>query len=242
MQNSILVLGSSGTIGSSIANSLSKKLKIIPHARNKKSNTENLKNNLKKNLIYGDLTKVSDVKKMFKRVEKKTDTLNAIVFCVGTKFKNKLTLNTEWTDFKKQYENQLKSFHIIMQNFKKLIIPKNKKKNSKIIVLLTEYLAKSPPYKIAPYFSAKSSLLSYCQILSRELFPLGVRIYYIAPGIIKSKMTSDFPDLYFQQTKKKITQPSDVSKLCKFLLSKKGNSFHDCLLPVNKNFKIKNKF
>ena len=86
----------------------------------------------------------------------------------------------------------------------------------RITYISTEYLIGSPPIKIAPYLAAKSAASTYIKILAKELIFKGIKVFILCPGMIKSKLTADIPEEYFNQIKemlpeKQLTTSEDIS-------------------------------
>jgi len=106
-------------------------------------------------------------------------------------------------------------------------------------VLSTEYMLGTPPVKIAPYVAAKASLTAYTRVLAQEWLGRGVRVHILAPGMVKSALTAELPDMYLQQAaeampEKHLTSDEDVAAVAAFLMSEMGDVLYGTVVPVSR--------
>ena len=190
MQAPILILGASGKIGGTIAQSIAKKNTVILHGN---KNTIALRALSKKigrkclGTFNADLSSEVEVGAIFKEIKKKYKKLSGIIFAIANPFPHKLSFRTKWSIFKKQIDTQVKAFHLSISSAIPLL---EKNKKARILIISTEYVLGLPPIKIAPYVIAKSALTTYARILSQELLPKNIRVHIMAPGLIQSKLKS----------------------------------------------------
>jgi len=238
MQSPIIIFGSTGAVGLSIAQKLKKEgYKIILHGKKNSNKLKNISKKLKQPSIYADLSKVHEIENIVKKIKKNNNKLLGIVFSIGEIFPKKLTLNSDWSIFQSQINLQIKSFHYILQKLKPLL--EKQKTGSRIIVILSEFLIGSPPIKISPYLVAKSGLEAYCKVISQEIIKQKIRLFMIAPGMLRSNFTSDIPEKYMKivekdMPEKKMTTPDDISQICSFLMKKSADSLYGTLIPVSR--------
>ena len=238
MQNSVIIFGSTGAIGSSIALQLKKEgYKLILHGNKNSKKLKSLSRKLRQPSFSLDLSKVHQIERFVKKIKKNNKKLFGIVFSVGSIFPKKLTFNNDWSVFQSQIDLQIKSFHCILKNLKPLL--EKQKSGSRIIVVLSEFLIGTPPIKTSPYLVAKSALQTYCKIISQEIIKQNIRLFMVAPGMLRSNLTSDIPEEYMKMIEKdmpenKMTTPEDVSQVCSFLMKKSSDSLYGTLIPISR--------
>ena len=238
MQNPVLVIGASGTIGSAVATKLVKYgSSIIVHGGSESPRLKKLADKLAVPAIFGDLSKEDIVLKCTDQIQALSPSLSGLVFAAATPFPHKLTLRTDWEVFQQQMDCQLKSFHLVMQHLKNLL--ESSEDGARVVVLSTEYVLGSPPIKIAPYLAAKAALTTYAKILSQELLASNIRIQILAPGLIKSALTADIPDEYLQQIaenmpEKRLTDPEEVAHLCAFMMRPEADPLYGTTIQVSR--------
>ena len=238
MQNPVLVIGASGTIGSAVATKLVKYgSSIIVHGGSESPRLKKLADKLAVPAIFGDLSKEDIVLKCTDQIQALSPRLSGLVFAAATPFPHKLTLRTDWEVFQQQMDCQLKSFHLVMQHLKNLL--ESSEDGARVVVLSTEYVLGSPPIKIAPYLAAKAALTTYAKILSQELLASNIRIQILAPGLIKSALTADIPDEYLQQIaenmpEKRLTDPEEVAHLCAFMMRPEADPLYGTTIQVSR--------
>ncbi len=238
MQDPILIIGASGTIGSAIATKLTDDgCSVILHGATDSKRLKNLASKLKSPMISGDISDQLVTQKCAEKVHKCTENLSGLIFAAAMPFPHKLTLRTEWQIFQQQLDSQLKPFHLIMQHFKTAL--ENREDGARVIVLSTEYLLGTPPIKIAPYLSAKAALTTYAKVLSQELLSSKIRVHIIAPGLIKSPLTGDMPDEYLEllaerMPEKKLTTPEEVANLCAFMMQPDADALYGNIVPISR--------
>ena len=238
MQNPILVIGASGTIGSAVATKLVKDgSSVILHGGSDSPRLKKLADKLAAPAIFGDLSKDDIVLKCTDKIRALTPKLSGLVFAAASPFPHKLTLRTGWEVFQQQMECQLKSFHLVMQYLKNSFL--SSEDGARVIVLSTEYVLGAPPIKIAPYLAAKAALTTYAKVLSQELLASNIRIQILAPGLIKSALTDDMPDEYLQQLaenmpEKRLTNPEEVAHICGFMMRPEADPLYGTTIQVSR--------
>ena len=242
MQDPILIIGATGTIGSIVAQNLKdKKFNLILHGKNKSENLINLGKKLSSPIVYGDFSKDEEIDNVFKYIIQINKKLNGIVYSVAEPFVNKLTLNTPWAIFQNQINSQLKGFHELMVRSKKMLM--NREYSSKVVVISTEYVLGNMPTKIMPYIAAKSALTAYAKGLSKELLSSNIRVNIIAPGMIRSNLTNHMPEEYIrlienQLPEGKLTTGMDVANICSFLFTQESEVLYGSVIPVSRGHRL----
>ena len=238
MQNTILIIGASGTIGRAIAEQLHKdNQSLILHGRVHNDRLASLSETLNSPIFAADLINDEEVSVFIEAVLKKHPRLAGIVFCAARPFPHKLTHRTKWSVFQEQIESQLKALHNILQGFRPAL--ENLKEGARIVILSSEYVVGTPPTKIAPYIAAKAALTAYGQIIAQESLNVGIRVHILAPGMVKSALTADMPDEYLdmiaeEMPEGKLTNATDVARVCSFLLTPDADPLYGTIIPVSR--------
>ncbi|NMM43047.1 SDR family oxidoreductase [Rhodospirillaceae bacterium KN72] len=238
MQDPVLIVGASGTIGGAVARRLkAEKRAVVLHGGTDSDRLLSLGRDLNSPTVSGDLSDVETVAAIAAREDLGMDRLSGIVFAAARPFPHKLTLRTDWTVFQDQIDSQLKALHTISTG----LIPamKNRPGGARIVVLSTEYVLGMPPQKIAPYAAAKAALTAYAKVLAQEVLKHDIRVHILAPGMVPSALTADMPDEYLAQVadgmpEKRLTAAEDVADVCSFLLRPAGDTLYGTVVPVSR--------
>ena len=101
------------------------------------------------------------------------------------------------------------------------MLEKAKNLDPKITYISTEYLLGNPPIKIGPYLAAKSAANTYMKVLSNEVIKKNIRTFILCPGMIRSKLTSDFPEIYLSDIEEKMPRKrlTNVDEISNTILS-----------------------
>jgi short-subunit dehydrogenase len=221
----IIILGSSGAIGSYLTDKLSKDFYIIATVRKSTDLTIfSRKDNI--SCFKVDFSKKSDINFFLKELKNKKD-IFGVINCYGTqnpigKFKN--------VDFF-SWENNLKLNLINFAFFLHELLPIAK--NLKKIIAFSGGGATFARENFSVYAIAKIALYKYLEILSIELKKDKIDLNLIAPGAIKSKMTEQIVECG-SSLGKEYESASDVINsggedkekilhICRLLLSKESN-------------------
>ena len=195
----ILVFGSSGAIGSQVAESLKRgKHNLILTSKKNSNFNQNLSKKLSSPFFSFDFEKSSNYKSLEKKIRKLTPKLQGLIVSIAKPFPNKFIHNTEDAIFEEQLNIHLFSLHKIIRGSLPLLEASKKYCTPRITYISTEYLIGSPPIKIAPYLSAKSAATTYMKILAKELITKGIKVFILSPGMIRSALTSNIPEEYFK--------------------------------------------
>ena len=239
-KESVLIAGASGTIGSSIAHSLYKKFHLLLLGRKQNESLNQLSSKYKCPVFSCDLTKNTEVLNTFKSIKKSTDSLSCIIYSVAKPFPNRLLHNTDIKVLEEQINTQLLAFHFLMvQSLPFLEKSIQNGSTPRVILLSSEFVIGNPPIKIGPYLAAKSAVTTYAKVLAQEWIKKGIRVFILAPGMVRSKLTSEFPEEYIknleqQLPEKMLTQLTDIEKYVEVILSGKLDSSYGVTLQVSR--------
>ena len=186
-----LITGATGGLGSNLAKILlenncnifltSKSKLKLQKLQNKLEKTN--KNNCKIIYEYGDLTKISDVKKIIKSIRKKFKTIDIVINNAGL-FLSKPISKSKIEEFQNIFDVNVRAPFLFSKEFSQDM---KKKKWGRII-----NVGSSSSYQGFSegtiYCASKHALLGLSRSLFSELKEANVRTFCISPGSIKTDM------------------------------------------------------
>ena len=219
----ILVLGSSGSIGSYLTNNLSNDFEVIATTR---LDCQLFENNQNVSSYRVNFNQQKDIDIFFKSIDD-IDNIYGIINCYGVQ--NPIG-SFEKTDFK-IWENNLNT------NFKNyaflLHLFLNSNHSLKKVINFSGGGCTFPRKYFSAYAISKISLYKFTEILASEYKEKKIDFNLIAPGAIKSKMTQEVIDHgdsiggeYSEAVKTLNSGGQDkerILNLCRLLLSEKSN-------------------
>lgn len=235
MSNPFIVFGASGAIGGAMAQTIveSGKPVILQYHKNE-SGLPSVESVGKYSL---DLRDSKAVESFVLELESQYDSISGFIFSVANLFDQKLTHNQKWESFQEQIDLQVKAFY----NVSNALLPLMKKNElgSKVLVVGSEFTLGVAPLKITPYIIAKNALTEYAKLLSREWLKHKIRVHILAPGMLRSNLTSNMPDRYLEEViskmpEKELTRLEDIQGLTKFLISDQANSIYGNVIQVSR--------
>ena len=187
MKKKILLIGSEGSIGTSIFNSLKKKYEIIQVDKKKIS---------KANYFNCNMNNSKTASKTFKKIKKKFKDFDILINCLGQihnelilRYKKKFITHSINT-WRNVLNNNLNSTFISCKFFIDNFCIDKKNKNEKIIINFSSVNSTGAVGQSA-YSSSKSAIETFTAVLSKELGFLNIRAVCIAPGYFEIKSTND---------------------------------------------------
>ncbi len=241
MQIPTLILGASGTIGGAICQRLyAEGHSVLLHGNSNITALKALSQTCgNAETLLCDLTDETSVIDMFANIKKRFGALRAIIFAVAKPFPHKLTHRTKWFVFQEQLDSQIKAAHFCCTHAQPMLKSFGEKETARVLIIGTEYTIGQPPIKAAPYVAAKAALEAYAKIIAKEWLSANIRLHILAPGMVRSNMTADLPELYLdelvsQMPEKRFTSPTDIANVAAFLLSSDSDSLYGTVIPVSR--------
>ena len=230
----ILVTGASGGIGSSICKIFDgdeNNLLITGTNENKLDRfSKELKSNSK--FIACDFRDYNNIQKIVNKVNEEFDSKIDILINNAGITRDNLTLRMKEEDWNDVINLNLNSTFFLTKEILKLMV---KKKYGRIINI-SSVVGSSGNLGQANYAASKAGLEGMTKSIALEVASRGITINCIAPGFIKTAMTSEIlkknEEKIIQNIPlKRIGSPDDISSLTKFLASDKasyitGQTFH----------------
>jgi len=219
MKKKILILGSSGNLGSFIFNELKKNTTLVGVQRQKKQNFYQCR----------DLSDSNMNLETFKLIKKKYPILDAMIICTG---KSKLDKNK---NIEKKFINSFRSNFLTVINSINSYQKIYDNKPIKIIIISSIAGIKAMEAPIE-YSISKSALNHYCLIKAKQLAKYKIRLNIISPGnilnknnnwYVKKKINSKKVKNYIKKNVPLNTfcKPNQILSLCKLLISSDGDFF-----------------
>ena len=245
MQNPVLILGASGEIGTHIARKFSQNGHSLLLHGNKNAPPKIRPSNDSQTIetICTDLTDEQSVRTLFDFIEGKYDALAGVIFSVAQPFGNRLSHRTPWRVFDEQMQSQLKAAHLTLSAAYPMLKAHGKESAARALIISTEYSIGLPPVKIAPYVAAKSALNAYALSLAQEWLSSNIRVHILAPGLLRSNLTSHIPELYLEELikkmpEKKLTSAEDVAHFAAFLMTADADPLYGSIIPITRGKRI----
>ena len=172
--------------------------------------------------IQTDVSSVDSIKKAFKEIYSKTNSIDLLVNNAGIARDN-IALRLKESDWDSVLDVNLKgAFFCAQQSLTKMI----RQEKSYIINISSVVGLTGNPGQVN-YASSKAGIIAMTKTLAREYASRNVLVNAIAPGFIVTRLTDKLPDAIKEQAKnliplKRFGTPGDVADLVLFLSS--GNA------------------
>ena len=206
-----LITGATGGLGSHLAKILlehncnifltSKSKLKLQQLQNKLEKTN--KNNCKIIYQYGDLTKISDIKKIIKNVRKKFKTIDIVINNAGL-FLSKPISKSKIDEFQNIFDVNVRAPFLFSKEFS----PDMKKKKWGRIINIGSSSSYQGFSEGSIYCASKHALLGLSRSLFAELKEDKIRTFCISPGSIKTDMGKQDK----KQNYKTFLEPKEVAE------------------------------
>mgnify|MGYP001193519166 CR=1 FL=1 len=210
-----VIIGASQGIGKEIANSLSKKNKLILCSRNITAVKKNFSNNDHLFLKF-DANNINDVNKLFKLVQSKFRKIDGIICCQGFLGEPENIYDYNIIKWFKIFDLNFKSNLIIIRKLLKLV----KKNQFSKIIFFSGGGAFNTWEKFSAYSVAKTALVRFAENLALELKKYKIVVNCIAPGFMKTnihnkslKKIKKLPKEYRHQLQNNMKSKPDFRKV-----------------------------
>jgi|TARA_B100001964_G_C14244988_1_gene606962 NAD(P)-dependent dehydrogenase (short-subunit alcohol dehydrogenase family) len=233
-----VIIGASQGIGKEIANSLSKKNKLILCSRNIRSVKKNFSNNDHLFLKF-DANNIRDVNKLFKLAKSKFGTIDGIICCQGFLGEPENICDYDIKKWFKIFDLNFKSNLIIIRKLLKLV----KKNQFSKIIFFSGGGAFNTWEKFSAYSVAKTALVRFSENLALELKKYKIIVNCIAPGFMKTnihnkslKKIKKLPKEYRSQLQNNMKNKPDFRKvveLINFIIKTKSSDISGRTISAN---------
>lgn len=225
----LLIIGASSDIAMAAINALHNKYEnIIATYRNKNNKFENLcktHNNIVP--IQVDLNNNDSIQQLISKIYAMNLIPTHILHCAAPICENQHFHKMDLMDISDALQIGLLSLCQITQPF---LAEMSKKKNGKIIVILSDVINDVVPY-CSQYIISKYAMLGYVKSMASEYGKRNVYINGISPGWTDTKYISNQPELLIEQKinsskLKRLYKPEEVSHVIEYLLLDKSQAIN----------------
>ena len=154
-----------------------------------------------------DLTKLSDIKKLIKKIRNEFGTIDILVNCAGI-FSQKLMLSSLLDDFDTSFAVNVKAPYIFCNEFGNEMV----KKKWGRIVNVGSSAAYNGIANQSIYCATKYALRGFSSSIVQELKKSNVRVFFVSPGTVQTKMGKKVSQFNKSQKYETFIQPSEIAK------------------------------
>ena len=158
----------------------------------------------------GDLTSISDVNKIIRKSNKKFNHIDILINCAGIFPVKKLSEST-FQDFQECFDLNVRAPFLLTKEFVKQM----KKNKWGRIVNVGSSSAYDGFENTSIYCATKHALLGFSRSIQKELKEKNIRVFFIAPGSIKTNMGKKVKG----QDYKTFLDPDEIAEYIIFLIS-----------------------
>lgn len=187
-------------------------------------------------VIAYDLTDINGLKKLVNTIHKEAGRIDMLINNAGINLKKSLEEVTD-LEFQKVIQTNLNAVFSLTREVAKIMIDQKHGVVLNISSMAAQY---GIPYVIA-YTASKTAIEGMTRAMAVELSPHGIRVNCIAPGFIKTNMSSNalksdperLGKVLSRTPMGKLGEPNDVADAACFLLSDASKYITGVVLPVD---------
>jgi len=237
MTKTVLIVGASGEIGSSLVRSVSKTHQVISWTSPKADPSvvrEKLGLSLESLILPVDLSSQAEIKKAFDTTKADFPSIDAVITCAGIATGSHSLMTTQAQLFDSWAINFLAPVLITQLVSKGML----RRKSGKIIHIASIQGVIAEPGNLA-YGCSKAALIHACKIFAQELGSHGIAVNAICPTVLDSKMGDSMDDgsrkrlLGYSSNNGGIIAIKEVINLIEFLLGTEGTAINGQALRLD---------
>lgn len=231
LSDNILIIGSNGSIGSSIVEILCKNHNVIA-TYNQNHSLERFKDQV--SFEKFDVSNLDLIGNFFDSLVKKYGPIKSMVYVAGVQnIKPIKLINVD--DCRHQFDVN----YFAPLFFSKAFSKKNAHTVDSSIVFISSIASKKPEPAILNYAASKAALDNLCIGLSKEIKP--IRVNAVSPSFLKTKMTQAFPKVYTEKHIQNIENEyplgigstNDIANMVEYLVSSKASYITGTIISVD---------
>lgn len=234
-----LITGATRGIGKAIAIKLSKEgHDIAINYRTENEELNNLKkeienNNVKCELVQGDVSNYEDAKKIVEETVQKLGSIDVLVNNAGIT-RDMLLIRMKKDDFEQVINTNLVGTFNVTQN----VISYMMKARKGNIVNISSVVGISGNVGQTNYSASKAGIIGFTKSLAKEVASRNIRVNAVAPGFIETNMTEILKDDIKDEISKNIPlrrmgTAEDVANVVKFLVSEESSYITGQVIQVD---------
>lgn len=237
-QKTVFLTGANGDIGKQLLKNFAKSgfniLCTISNKKKSKNLIELYKKQKNIKFIELDLSKKNEeIEKAIQKNLKNTSKIDYVILNAASIF-NDLILTTNHSKLREIFQiNYFSNIVIMQQIFKKIT------HNSGNILIISSTSAEDCPIGRFAYSGTKAAINSLIKTSAKEFGRYGIRVNGIMPGLVNTKMMSNFTSKenitkYIKNNSlKKIAETRDIYNLVKFIISKNASHVNGEIIRVD---------
>lgn len=149
--------------------------------------------------IQADFSRADDTQKLIETVASSGEYPDHIIHLSACKVFSQKFHKCSWQDYQNGIDVSLRSIEMILQNFLPVMA---KKRQGKVVFMLSSCVAGIPPRGQSPYVVSKYALLGLMKVLSAEYAGKGITVNAVSPDMMETKFLQSIPELIVQQNAK----------------------------------------
>lgn len=182
-----------------------------------------------------DFLNETDAPNVLRGIVQKYPRIDVVVFTPSLPLSHDTLLDSTWTDFEKHFYVQVRGMWCVVKALEEQI---KERYGIKFVIMLSEACIGKPPVRLAPYVSAKYSLLGLAKVMAIELAAFSCTVNCISPGMVETQLLNSFPQKMIELTKlqnplKRIATPQDVANVVAFLSSDQSDYLNGAHITIN---------
>lgn len=238
MKKKVLITGGGRGLGYSIAKRfIEQGCQVMILGRNKDTlvhATNELGSN--SDSIVCDLSNIEEIPNVVRKVNEKMGCIDILVNNAGIHLKKEI-LEVSDEEFQKIIQINQNSVFTISREVTKLM----SQNNTGVILNISSMASQYGIPKVIAYTAAKSAIEGMTRAMAVELAPMGIRVNCIAPGFIKTDMSSKALDNDPERKAKvlgrtpmgRLGLPKEIADAVWFLCSERASYISGVILPVD---------
>lgn len=190
--------------------------------------------------VVSDLSQVECVADFLDACEVKLGGIDSLVSNAGISLHENHFSNVTIKGFDKQFNTNVRGTYFLCREFLERK-GRESEPSGELLVITSE--AGEQAYDI-PYGMTKAAMDSFVRAASRRVYPIGVRVNAVAPGVTLSDMTRDYAEasdgnMYRECASGRIFRPEEVAEVACFLLSDASKCISGEIIHTNGGNHIK---
>lgn len=239
VHQNVLIIGSTGGIGSAVARQLAKKgFNLVLHFHKNADKASALKSEIEGEFAVRVITCQADIEKpgriseIIEYAKNRLGIITGLVHAATGPVPNIDPELLEWDDFQKHIDIHVKAFFYLVKAFAAQTSGYGK------IVGISSQTTDYPFSNLAPYTTAKAAFEGLARSMALDLSNLGIRVNIVSPGITETDLNADLPEkarlLSAAKTPlKRLALPEDVANAVAWLISPESDYLTGETIRIN---------
>ena len=232
--------GSSRGIGAGIARRFAKEgYRVAIHFREREAQARALFAELEAAgcsvmLVSGDITREQQAKEIVLRVRERFGFIDTLVNNAGIALPTQLVTDTSLADWQRVMETNITGMFLVTN----AALPEMVSQQRGAIVNISSMWGVSGGSCEVAYSCSKAAVIGYTKSLAKEVAPSGIRVNCVAPGFVRTDMTSGLADdeiacICAETPLLRAGTPEDIAAAVLFLASKEASFITGQVLCVD---------